>query len=660
MRAVLQTKKEKHHLRWNFENFSGEYTDERNGMCYNLEEKKEDVYQVKVGKTPFHHFFYSKWRIRITDSNVEVQERWTMLEVILVIVGIISWIYAIAGIELCIQRLTSPYATFDILDVIVTFVIFLIGLLFFLAEHFLLRKKGFGAVIDFLDNQVLKSNRHSAYADILNENREKAKEIPQSLDEYMKQQEIYECLEDENGEIEIVLRKIVDDPNPVWKKISQKRRNICLFGIGIFGLLMLFMFLRVPGQIGMTYGLWFGISFSILNIGSFALMMMAHSDLKKGARVARCYQAQVCDILKDDYEKKKYKVRLVYEFCDGNGEIHRVAGADILSMRADFNVKNVLGKKQKIWYAPEKMPWVLTGDEKPVISPIIKMNGMSSCLVLFLFFSLLLGFGIYQEIDRGNVDKVGKSLKIEWEDDYEPTGTVQADVESDTVQWICACYADRVELEGEECQFGVIGMYDPTDAGQVEKVQEYLEDTWDITNRKSAISTINSLLERGTRAKYDKFIRKMKKDGYLEQSELSMILDIPDREAKEKDFRYQGAYRAYTELGECGIDAWDYCRAMRLAGLSYVAGYFTIEESLDQCLPIAQQLQKEFDSWEELTDSYRYGYMFWVQSSKKGAWVEYKLEKNVDSLLYDAEQVQAEPTGPYSYDFDMELVDTWN
>ena len=46
-------------------------------------------------------------------------------------------------------------------------------------------------------------------------------------------------------------------------------------------------------------------------------------------------------------------------------------------------------------------------------------------------------------------------------------------------------------------------------------------------------------------------------------------------------------------------------------GDCYLADYINLEECLDLSLPIAKKLQSAFTSWEELADSYIYGYAFW-------------------------------------------------
>lgn len=71
---------------------------------------------------------------------------------------------------------------------------------------------------------------------------------------------------------------------------------------------------------------------------------------------------------------------------------------------------------------------------------------------------------------------------------------------------------------------------------------------------------------------------------------------------------------AYKNSGEGAIDAWDYCRAMQVIRESYLAGYYTETEELDNMLEVAKILQNRFGSWDEMTESYLRGYEYWKES----------------------------------------------
>ena len=75
---------------------------------------------------------------------------------------------------------------------------------------------------------------------------------------------------------------------------------------------------------------------------------------------------------------------------------------------------------------------------------------------------------------------------------------------------------------------------------------------------------------------------------------------------------------------------------------------------MNQCLPIAQQLQEEFDSWEEINDSYLYGYMYWGKVRDNGNFAAvYTWTKNAEKLM-------EMPNGPYELDYNLKLKSSWD
>ena len=99
-------------------------------------------------------------------------------------------------------------------------------------------------------------------------------------------------------------------------------------------------------------------------------------------------------------------------------------------------------------------------------------------------------------------------------------------------------------------------------------------------------------------------------------------------------------------MGEKAIDGWDYCRALNLLGYYYTAGYYTDTEALDKSLEIAQKVQEEFGSWDELIDSYMVGYEYWGEESS-------------DERKAVYEELKGKEDNPYTVDFKMTLEKTW-
>lgn len=261
----------------------------------------------------------------------------------------------------------------------------------------------------------------------------------------------------------------------------------------------------------------------------------------------------------------------------------------------------------------------------------------SSGVLLFSFLNL-----------RSSEVKEGDQMQIKWANTYEESDFTQADVDSDTVQWICTAYAIYTQYNNKE--LGMVGGVAEGDDTKEYAIRMALSDGWDITDRDSAISVISKLLNRGQRQSYRELTEKMQENGYMELSEEMMQYRMNDSENR---YTYSAAYRAWKAHGEHGIDAWDYCRALQVLGDCYQVGYINLEECLDQSLVIAQTLQKLYGSWDELAMSYLYGYQFWKNDDMDSNVSDSGDRLEIYKLLKDRLD------GPYSLPFDTELVNTW-
>ena len=131
----------------------------------------------------------------------------------------------------------------------------------------------------------------------------------------------------------------------------------------------------------------------------------------------------------------------------------------------------------------------------------------------------------------------------------------------------------------------------------------------------------------------------MDEDGYVD---IISISEIPE----DEQCRTWVCYDAYGHLDTRSVDAWDYVRIMRITGLCYQCGYISLEECLDQCLPIAQRLQKEYGSFEEIFESYIYGYQFWKNDSD-------------DDRIYFYRRAAGEAVENIQSEYNTELVKDW-
>lgn len=232
----------------------------------------------------------------------------------------------------------------------------------------------------------------------------------------------------------------------------------------------------------------------------------------------------------------------------------------------------------------------------------------------------------------------------------------QKDVDCDTLQWFNATYAMFLESSGMD--YHLIGGNDDRSSSNVDYIRNQLDRSWGITDRASTVDTLYWLIQSGHAEGFAEEIQMMGLYGFLELSKEELrqtVLEMADGENLTEenalsvaDYFWQ-EIAIYETCGENGIDAWDYCRFMQIAGSCYYAGYLTLEESLDVQLEAARAIQMQFGSWEEMNQSYLQGYIFWVDNSTAA----YIRERAYERL-------QEAKDSPFRLlDFDMPLEKFW-
>lgn len=216
---------------------------------------------------------------------------------------------------------------------------------------------------------------------------------------------------------------------------------------------------------------------------------------------------------------------------------------------------------------------------------------------------------------------------------------------TDTIRWFNASYAILTKLNNCDVQyFGGMAANETNAAA----AQASLESSWEVTDRASADEMMDWLLSEGHRTDFKNTMQTLvdtgiqsvetdaRKDFILENYE------VTDEEAQH----YVDMYAYYEQYGENAIDAWDYCRALSLAGFYYHAGYYTEQEALDKSLEIAQILQPLYTSWDEAINSYLLGYEYWSEESS-------------DERRTVYEELKGEPDSLYNIDWNLAFEKTW-
>lgn len=216
---------------------------------------------------------------------------------------------------------------------------------------------------------------------------------------------------------------------------------------------------------------------------------------------------------------------------------------------------------------------------------------------------------------------------------------------TDTVRWFNASYALLTEIN--KWDYNLFGGAKNTEENQ-NQAKQMLSRWWDVTDKAAADKTLEWVLTEGHHENFVSIMHIMEEDGMDEvepEERQGFLKEHYDLDEAYSELYVQW-YEMYEEYGEGAIDGWDYCRAMNFTGYCYLAGFYSKEEALDKSLEIAEMIQTNFESWDDLMDSYMRGYEFWAEeSSEKRRAVYEKLKKKKN--------------GPYEVDFSMSLEKTW-
>lgn len=368
--------------------------------------------------------------------------------------------------------------------------------------------------------------------------------------------------------------------------------------------------------------------------------VMEYRYLKKAKAQAKRYHARIARVITTG--KNGATKYYLYEFMDELGRKCEVRAMYPVRQANVGNVQDMVGGKADIWFDGAHLPYAFSEkDGAPDIQMKLRnlIAGTAAAVVVVALMFVYAGthYVAYNQ-DAGSLLISYDSQKAESELTFEDVR------DNPTVRWIIDAYAIYVPFESGE--YGELGGHSLNDWDQ-EQVKEYLSDWWGITSRATATRTISQMLKKGTRASYRHAFETYLKKGYLSMDEngyvdIISISEIPE----DEQCRTWVCYDAYGHLDTRGVDAWDYVRIMRITGLCYQCGYISLEECLDQCLPIAQRLQKEYGSFEEIFESYIYGYQFWKNDSD-------------DDRIYFYRRAAGEAVENIQSEYNTELVKDW-
>ncbi|MCI8416277.1 MAG: DUF1266 domain-containing protein [Lachnospiraceae bacterium] len=279
-----------------------------------------------------------------------------------------------------------------------------------------------------------------------------------------------------------------------------------------------------------------------------------------------------------------------------------------------------------------------------------RFRGLSLMLVLALVIAMLQGCGSKKEEPKDTQKQEEGQTPVENEESTPEKETPQEEEAkapelSDTVRWFNASYAVLTEIN--HWDYNLFGGVTVDTTNQL-LVQQLLEQWWDVTDRQSADETLEWIVTEGHRTSFAADMQMLDEDGMGEiapEERAAYLLEYYEVDENQAEIFAVG-YSAYEKYGANAIAGWDYCRALNLMGYYYVAGYYTLEEALDLSLDIALAVQPQFESWDELIDSYMYGYEYWQEASS---------QERRD--IY--EDLKTREDNPYAVDFKTTLEKTW-
>jgi len=151
-----------------------------------------------------------------------------------------------------------------------------------------------------------------------------------------------------------------------------------------------------------------------------------------------------------------------------------------------------------------------------------------------------------------------------------------------------------------------------TPAARADKIKT-LASGWGVTNKASLVTAIHDLKEG---SEHKQFAALGKLVSSLNQEEYDRFL-ASIKEDSEFCNKAKIARQYYDKLGEKGIIGWDLERALNICRFAYLAGLINDDEAWSLMYPTCKELQKHFNSFEEVGENYIIGRKFWGEAETK-------------------------------------------
>jgi len=161
-----------------------------------------------------------------------------------------------------------------------------------------------------------------------------------------------------------------------------------------------------------------------------------------------------------------------------------------------------------------------------------------------------------------------------------------------------------------------------------EDLLEGLENSWDITDRKSLIETVDWLAVSGHRVYFKLIWNELKTKPKPEWRKAISDLEVQNLTVEDLDSERFHPYAAnileiypllltkgfFSTMKDPNVKAWDLQRAINLCRYGFDLEFFSREEALERILSYAQNMFKTYDSWRSLSEGFLVGCGMWSGS----------------------------------------------
>lgn len=139
-----------------------------------------------------------------------------------------------------------------------------------------------------------------------------------------------------------------------------------------------------------------------------------------------------------------------------------------------------------------------------------------------------------------------------------------------------------------------------------------MNEWWGITNRQSALETLDWLKREGHRTEYNNVY------DVLVVGNVTSCQDLPDADlslCRDSDIRdiHDIAKQVHDLAGDKTLIAWDFARLINVARWCYTMGWLSEEEAWTYIIPASIKIQTTYSSWEEFGRHYIYGRAYWMR-----------------------------------------------